>query len=226
MRLLIVSATPYEILPFQQYLEANFEQTKDGLFEREELQIQVLITGVGQLLTAFVLGNLLGRQSFDLLINAGVAGAFDRNLKLGNVVNVESERLGDLGAEDQDGSFIDVHELGLIDNHVAPFENGILPNPTVMQFDFLPNVKALTVNKVHGSDISIAAIQKKYPEVQIESMEGAAFFYAALVADVPFLQIRALSNYVEARNRESWELGLAIEELNKVLVEMIEGFGG
>lgn len=225
MRLLIVAATPYEVLLLQQYLEANFEQSEEGVFQRGELQIQILITGVGQILTAFALGSILSTQSFDLLINAGVAGAFDRNLKLGTVVNVVSERLGDLGAEDRDGSFIDVHELGLIEGNTPPFENDALANPTVMQFDFLPNVKGLTINKVHGSDESIAAIQKKYPNIQIESMEGAAFFYAALMADVPFLQIRAISNYVEARNREAWELGLAIEELNKVLVEMIEGFG-
>ncbi|MEM6697920.1 MAG: futalosine hydrolase [Bacteroidota bacterium] len=226
MRLLIVAATPYEILPLQKYLETNFQQKEEGIFEREELQIQVLVTGVGQMLTAFALGSILSTQSFDLLLNAGVAGAFDRSLKLGAVVNVVSERLGDLGAEDHDGSFIDVHELGLIEGNTSPFENGISPNPTVMQFDFLPNVKALTINKVHGSHQSVAAIQKKYPDVQVESMEGAAFFYAALMADIPFLQIRAISNYVEARNREAWELGLAIEKLNQVLVEMIKGFGG
>ncbi|MEL6941398.1 MAG: futalosine hydrolase [Bacteroidota bacterium] len=225
MRLLIVAATPYEILPLQQYLEANFEQTEEHLFTKGGLQIQILITGVGQMLTAFALGNILNHQSFDLLLNAGVAGAFDRNLKLGEVVNVVSERFGDLGAEDQDGSFIDIHELGLIENNAAPFENGTLANPTVIQFDFLFNVKALTINKVHGSEDSISAIQKKYSDVQIESMEGAAFFYAALMTDIPFLQIRSISNYVEARNREAWELGLAIEKLNQVLVEMIEGFG-
>lgn len=226
MRLLIVAATPYEILPFQQYLEANFQQKEEGVFKQGELQIQLLVTGVGQMLTAFALGSLLSTQSFDLLLNAGVAGAFDRSLKLGTVVNVVSEQFGDLGAEDRDGSFIDIHELGLIEGNVPPFENGILLNPTVMQFDFLTNVKALTINKVHGSDKSVTAIQKQYPDVQIESMEGAAFFYAALMADVPFLQIRAISNYVEARNREAWELGLAIEALNKVLKEMVEGFGG
>ncbi|MEM8526045.1 MAG: futalosine hydrolase [Bacteroidota bacterium] len=225
MQLLLVAATPYEILPLQQYLEANFQQKEERIFERGELQIQVLITGVGQMLTAFALGSILSQKSFDFLLNAGVAGAFDRSLKLGEVVNVVSERFGDLGAEDRDGSFIDVHELGLIDENASPFEKGVLPNPTVMQFDFLQNIKALTINKVHGSATSVAAIQKKYSDVQIESMEGAAFFYAALVANIPFLQIRSISNYVEARNREAWELGLAIEELNKVLIGMIEGFG-
>ena len=224
MRLLIVAATPYEVLPLQEYLESNFEQLEEGLFKREELQIQLLITGVGQMLTAFALGSILSTQSFDLLLNAGVAGAFDRNLKLGAVVNVVSEQFGDLGAEDRDGSFIDIHELGLIDGNAPPFEKSILANPTVMQFDFLPNVKGVTINKVHGSNENVTFIQKKYPNIQIESMEGVAFFYAALMANVPFLQIRAISNYVEARNRAAWELGLAIEELNKVLVEMIEGF--
>jgi futalosine hydrolase len=50
---------------------------------------------------------------------------------------------------------------------------------------------------------------------QIESMEGAAFFYACRQLNVPCLQIRAVSNYVEKRNRDNWHIGLAIKNLNK-----------
>ncbi|MEM9847875.1 MAG: hypothetical protein AAF847_08290 [Bacteroidota bacterium] len=81
----------------------------------------------------------------------------------------------------------------------------------------------MTVNKVHGYEPSIEQITSKYP-VQVESMEGAAFFYAALVSETPFLQIRAISNYVEARNRDNWKLGLAIDNLNEVLVEILKSF--
>lgn len=44
-------------------------------------------------------------------------------------------------------------------------------------------------------------------------MEGAAFFYACLSAGVPCAQVRAVSNYVERRNRAAWKLGDAIAAL-------------
>lgn len=171
-------------------------------------------------LTAFHLGNLLARQSFDLAINAGIAGAFNRALNLGDVMNVTAERFADLGVEESDGTFTDVHELDLIAANEPPFQDGWLLNPSV-DFGFLESCKGLTVNKVHGFQPNIEAVCGKY-EADVESMEGAAFFLACLLADQPFLEIRSISNYVEPRNRAGWDLPLAIENLNKVLVELLE----
>jgi futalosine hydrolase len=53
-------------------------------------------------------------------------------------------------------------------------------------------------------------------------MEGAAFFYACREAGVPCLQIRAVSNYVEKRNRDAWQIGLAVKNLNTFAVELLE----
>jgi futalosine hydrolase len=75
---------------------------------------------------------------------------------------------------------------------------------------------------VHGAEASIQKIRDKYPEIQVESMEGAAFFYACLAAGVPFAEIRSISNRVEPRNRDAWDLPLAIRNLNGVLVGMLE----
>ena len=38
-----------------------------------------------------------------MIINAGIAGAFNRSLKIGDVVQVVSEQFGDLGVEEKDG---------------------------------------------------------------------------------------------------------------------------
>ncbi|MEM9886755.1 MAG: futalosine hydrolase [Bacteroidota bacterium] len=220
MRILIVSATPFEIVPLRDYLEHEFEQKEENIYVRADLEVQILVTGVGQMLTAFAMGSILSQKEFDLLINAGVAGAFDRRLQLGAVVQVASEQFGDLGAEEKDGRFLSIHDLKLIDDNEVPFQDGKLLNTSSTDFDFLPKASGLTVNKVHGNTASIEQIQEKY-NAQIESMEGIAFFYAALMSETPFLEIRAISNYVEARNRESWALGLAIDRLNEVLVKML-----
>jgi futalosine hydrolase len=169
------------------------------------------------------MGKLLAQNEYDLAINVGIAGAFDRKLNMGDVVHVISDRFADLGVEEADGSFTDMHDLGLIKPNTPPFKNGTLVDENSEAFQFLPKVKGLTVNKVHGYTPSIEAIQKKY-EADIESMEGAAFFLACQLAKVSFLQIRSISNYVESRNRENWNLPLAIENLNKTLLEILEVF--
>jgi futalosine hydrolase len=225
MKILITSATPFEIAPLRQHLNAQFWPHSESLFQKEELEVTILVTGIGMTLTALNLGTLFAKQRFDLAINAGIAGAYSTsNLSIGNVVNVVSERFADLGVEEADGHFTDVHELGLVDANAAPFTNGELLNSSA-GFDFLPKAKGLTVNKVHGYQPSIEAILKKYP-ADVESMENAAFFLACLMAGQPFLEIRSISNFVETRNRDAWNLPLAIKNLNDVLIEMVGTMDG
>jgi futalosine hydrolase len=166
---------------------------------------------------------MLRKTKYDLSLQAGIAGAFDRSLRLADVVNVVSERFADLGVEEADGRMTDLFDLGLCEPDAPPFREGRLWNPEAHSpFEFLPKAHGLTVSKVHGAASSIAALRTRYPDAQVESMEGAAFFYACLLEGVPFLQIRAISNYVEPRNRNAWDLPGAIEELNRVLVEIVE----
>lgn len=224
MKILFVSATPFEIAPLQQYLSANFWPSSDTFYQKEALEVQLLVAGVGMTLTAFNLGGLFAKQRFDLAVNMGIAGALDPALVIGAVVNIVSERFADLGVEESDGRFTDVHELGLVDANASPFANGELLNPAA-GFDFLPNAKGLTVNKVHGCQASIDALRRKYL-ADVESMEGAAFFLACLLAGQPFLEIRSISNYVEPRNREAWDLPKAITNLNEVLIDIVSALSG
>lgn len=214
MHILLVAATPFEIAPTIAWLETHFQQSSEGVFEKENLQVQILVTGVGMTATAFQLGHYLAQHRPDWILNAGIAGAFDPSLNLGDVVQIVSERFGDLGVEEADGRFTDMAELGFMPQTMFPNPQSPIPN--------LRSCAGLTVNKVHGAASSIEKIQEKYPEAQVESMEGVAFFYACLAAGVPFIEIRSISNRVEPRNRDAWDLPLAIRELNEVLVGILE----
>jgi futalosine hydrolase len=55
----------------------------------------------------------------------------------------------------------------------------------------------------------------------VESMEGAAFFYACMIEKIPCAQIRAVSNFIEKRNRDNWNIALAIKNLNETAIEII-----
>lgn len=221
MRILIVSATGFEVEPLQLFLKSRLVQTGPAQYRGHGITVSVLVTGVGLPLTAFAMGKVLAAQSYDLAINAGIAGALDRQLAIGDVVQVVVEAFADLGIEEADGRFSSVHSLGLLPPSQAPFRDGLLYNDDSGEGDFLPRVQGLSVNKVHGKKGSIARLRAAYPQAQVESMEGAAFFYACLSEGLPFMQIRAISNYVEARDREKWDIPLAIDNLNKVLIEML-----
>jgi futalosine hydrolase len=212
MKILIVSATTFEVQPTLDFLAQNKEKIN--------VHIDFLITGIGMVATTFQLTKKLQNADYQLVINAGIAGAYSKDeLKLGDVVNVVCEQFSDIGAEDKDGSFIDFFQNGLINANEFPFRNGEMLNSAGAEFDFLPLAKGLTRNTTSGFLPNIEKL-KSY-QADVETMEGAAFFYVCLQSEVNFLQIRAISNYVEARNRENWKMKEAIEKLNEVLTSFL-----
>lgn len=209
-KLILVSATSFEIEPTLQYLSPG--RLQDDLFQLGDWQIQVCITGIGMTHTAFALGRLQG-QHFDLAINAGLAGSFE-DLKKGTVVSVTSDYFADLGAEDGD-QFLTLDQLGFGQAEVYP--NKLYAHSVLRA---LAQKRGITVNTVHGKQVSIHQLLQRYP-AETESMEGAAFFMAANAFDWNCAQIRAISNRVEKRNRADWEIGLAVKELNIILLELL-----
>jgi futalosine hydrolase len=221
MHTLLLSATPFEVMPLLDHVERHWVSRGQGKYQNGSRTMSVLVSGVGAVATAWHLGQYLAVEKPDLVIHAGIAGAFDRSLALGDVVSVTEDFFGDLGVEEADGRFSSLFDLSLLDLNQAPFQSGILRVPTAEGGGFLPQVRGTTVNKVHGTAASIARFLEKYPDVQVESMEGAAAFFACQTAQVPCLQIRSISNYVEPRNRAAWDIPLAIQSLGAVLIEML-----
>jgi futalosine hydrolase len=210
MRIIVVAATAAEIAP----LVAELRGRDD---------IDVLTTGVGMVATAARCAQALSRNPYQLALNFGVCGSFDRSLPPGTVVHVVSDRIAELGAEDG-AAFLTVQQMGLLGADEFPFTTGKLVNvtpPANAVLRALPTVSGITVNTVHGKADSIAAIVERF-QPQVESMEGAAFMYACLIHDVPFAQVRAVSNVVERRNREAWKLAEAIDSLNAVARSILD----
>ncbi|MEM6878333.1 MAG: futalosine hydrolase [Bacteroidota bacterium] len=206
---------------------SNDQEQEQTLFHKGETELKVLISGVGLTATAFALGRASNTNPYRLAIQAGIGGAIDRSLALGQLVRVASDRFADLGAEDQDGSLINLQELGFMpEGSNSPFN----PDGTLSPMDEksqaslidLPYVAGISVNKVHGSTTSIERLREKYPTAQVESMEGAAFFYACNVMGWPALQLRSISNYVEARDKANWTIKEAIASLNEGLIRLLD----
>ena len=215
MKILLVAATHFEIEGILLALsaDANTHTPK---------QVEYLVTGPGIFHTAYEFGRYLNGKQFDLALNVGIAGVFHKSVPLGTVFNVVEDCFADFGAEDGN-DYLSAFEIGLVNGNQFPFEgsklkNRNLGNPRVLnQF---PEAKGITVNTVHGSASSIKKLTGRI-DADIESMEGAAFFYICRVNNVPCLQIRAVSNYIERRNRKAWNIPLALDNLSAAVVEII-----
>jgi futalosine hydrolase len=207
MEILLAAATDLELDPIRQHMEGQGHV------------YTYLTTGVGMVATTHALTKELGQASFDLAINVGIAGSFDKDLEPGRVVTVSEDRFADLGAESPDG-FLDVFEMDLADPNGRPFDHGSL-GMTINFETGIPEVRGITVNKVHGLQDSIDHITAKYAP-QVESMEGAAFYYCCALANVPAVQVRAISNRVEPRNKDNWEVEKALENLSTAVPELIQ----
>jgi futalosine hydrolase len=224
MRILLVAATADELSP----LIAEFKVPVDELRRNgycsifsqdgEQASSAILVTGVGMVSTAFVLGVHLTTHSYDLVVNLGIAGSFDRDIAPGELVEISKDTSSELGAEDGD-SFLTIGQLGFGEDTFYPSKKLSDLYNLFNNFNLKP-ATAITVNTVHGNERSIEKVSLRL-QPQIESMEGAAFFYACKKFNIPCLQIRAVSNYVEKRNRDSWMIGLAINTLNNFAVEFL-----
>jgi futalosine hydrolase len=222
LNITLVSATPFEVAPTIQWLESLSPPGSNNEFTIGGHRISVLVTGVGPVATTWKLAGYLYGNKPDLMINAGIAGAYDRSLALGDVVLVGEEQLADTGAEESDGRLISLFDMNLLDPDEFPYRGGRLVNPDMENAHFLRQVRGLTVSRATGTEASISALTSKYPDAQTESMEGAAVFYCCLLSGVRFLEIRSVSNYVEPRNRAGWNIPLAVSSLNEVLKELLQ----
>ena len=224
MRVLVVAATEAEVSPFVGGLRrVAAVGPRVTRYQGGNHEIDVLISGVGMVATATWCSRVLSAERFDVALDLGVCGSFKPEIFPGSVVHVVSDRLVELGAEDGD-AFLTIQEMALLGDDEFPFTGGRLVNaspPVLGPLSSMRAVNGITVNTVHGNDESIARVTKRFaPEV--ETMEGAAFMYACLIQDVPFAQVRAVSNAVERRNRAAWKLDEAIANLGAVARQMLD----
>ena len=216
MNILLVSATYLEIEPL--LLQFQLEQEVNQKLKRytyNKHKIDVLIPGVGMTCTAYWMGKTLNSKIYDVAINLGIAGSFNENIKIGETVNIISDQISEIGAEDGD-SFLSTTDLGFTEEEL-PLK--LLQDNSII--NSLTKVSAITVNTTHGNDISIQKIKERF-NPQVESMEGAAFFYACLLEGITCAQIRTISNKVERRNKDNWDIPLAVKNLCDTGLKIIQ----
>jgi futalosine hydrolase len=191
-------------------------------------EIMVLVAGVGSISTAWEMQKWFSVNGKpDLAINAGIAGSYKEEIKIGNVVMPLTDCFADSGIEDGN-NFLTLSEAGLISANEFPFSGGLIHTDPLFAGELRGIVKAvnaITVNTATGSDTTRDRMVKKY-NPDIETMEGATFFYICTREKIHFLALRAISNIVEIRNKNNWDIKLALlnlaEKLNEVFLTIVK----
>ncbi len=183
------------------------------------IEVRVVISGVGAVAAALSTQAVLADFVADLVISAGIGGAFPGSgLKVGDVALASEIVQADLGAWDA-GQFLPLAALGL---EVAPGNAGCFECWPAGRDLALPCGPFVTVSSVTGSEAGADELLRRVPGALIEGMEGAGVAHAALLAGVPMTEVRGVSNLVGPRDRSAWRIGAALAALDMGLKAVLE----
>jgi futalosine hydrolase len=211
--ILVVAATAKEIKPF-------IELTRTGNFNNAD----ILLSGIGLTASTYHLAKQLALKKYDLVIQAGVAGCFDLKIPLGVVVAVKQDAIADQSVVEL-ARLKTLFDLNLVPQDQYPYKKGWLinSNKDVLKKTKLKIVKGISVNQITTSKQMIEFYREAFDPVT-ESMEGAALHYVCLMENVPFVQIRSISNYIGERNKKKWDMMDSIANLNDTLIKTISNY--
>ncbi|MDF2192220.1 futalosine hydrolase [Paraflavitalea sp. CAU 1676] len=215
MHILLVAATTFEIQPVTDYIQQHSNSIHPHA-------VSILVAGIGSMATTYHLTRQIAGNKPDFIIQAGIGGSFSPHFQPGRVVLVDAEMIGDLGVE-EGGHFKDLFDMGLQQDEPGTTNARWLKNPHVSNWEGLglALVRGITVNEITTDPLRIKHFQQNTPAT-VESMEGAALHYVCLRENIPFMQIRAVSNMVGVRDKQQWKMKEAIVALNEQLINIIK----
>jgi futalosine hydrolase len=113
--------------------------------------------------------------------------------------------------------FYSMEDLGLEDKIDSVLKDGFIINATAVPEEFkdLLRVNAATVNSLQTEPKINTERSQKF-NAQVESMEGAALSYVCAQYQLPYVQLRAISNYAGERDKSKWEIAKAVEGLGRI----------
>ncbi len=222
MRILITAAEEEEIITAKQAYNSLVQDLKN------RINVTFMLTGIGTTSTTYRLTKELCNSNlkYDLVVNIGIAGSFSLDHPIGSIARIEREFFGDLGFETFSG-FQTLFDYKILDENTHPFKNGALIAPILEtkiedSIKDIPKATSVTVQTVSGLPEKREQLIKGFTP-QIESMEGAAFFYICILENIPFIELRSVSNEVGERDRSKWNIPLALDSLKEGVKKLLTG---
>lgn len=221
----LVAAVELELAPLRPWLAAAAPATigrKPATRARlDGLPVVLLACGMGKTNAAQALTALLEREPVRAVLNLGVGGAFPgAGLAVGDVALADAEIYADEGVETPAG-WISTEEIGIPLLETAacrrfnafPLDGARVERAARRLTEAGHAVRVgpfVTVSCCSGTARRGAELAARFGAL-CESMEGAALAHVCALYDVPFLELRGISNLVEDRDLSRWRLRAAAE---------------
>jgi len=189
---------------------------KELAFLEPQPHVEVLVTGVGPVEAAASVSRALAQSRPELVINAGLAGAFKESAEIGEGVVVSDDTFAlclETGAP-----------IALPDNaHVVDRASSDLALVDRLVELGFHSVRGVTVSQVTALDGTAARLASQ--GVGVETMEGFAVLRAAEIAGVPAIEVRGISNLAGDRSRSGWDFDAGARGLERVLNALLSLLG-
>lgn len=197
-----------------------------------------LTSGIGKTNASHATTILIEKFSPGVIIHFGVGGAYPSSgLKTGDIAVAEKEVYGDEGVCLKDG-FHTSEVIGipfLVKKRKRyfnefPLDKKLLRNMfnylkiTHCPLPLAPKIKSgpfVTVSTCTGTLKRARELEKRFNAI-CENMEGAAVAHICTLYGIPLVEIRGISNIVEDRDTSKWDLRLAAEKCQKVVMELLK----
>ena len=185
-----------------------------------------LALGVGKIAAASALTRALCKDRPDAVLLFGVCGAYpDRHLRSGvqelqilDLCTVASEIVVDDGVQMPDG-FRDLEQLELA--RIGPYLADTALTGRIGALLDCPSVCGATVSTGAGVD-ALSQVFALRSGASVESMEGAAVASVCEHFEVPYAQLRVVSNRTGDRDKGAWDLDGAIDRLGRAMNTVLE----
>lgn len=178
--------------------------------------VEMLVTGVGPVEAACAVSRALAQGPVDLIVNAGIAGAFADAADVGDSV-VVADDFFELGIETGEAIVLPENQR-LVDR--AASDVTLVDRLAEAGF---PVVRGVTVSRVTSTDASAQRLRAF--GAGIESMEGFAVLRAAEIAGVPAIQVRGISNIVGDRGASRWDFGAGVRATERIVNALFDLLG-
>lgn len=197
-------------------------------------EVSVVVCGIGQANAAQAVTSILETAKPGLLILGGCAGAYPGSgLAVGDVAVASEEIYADLGVN-APGGFLSMEDAGLalLDTGGGVYSSIPIKAGAALHPDLFSGLgfkaaagRFLTVSTVSGTLARGKELFGRYGAL-CENMEGAAAAQVALLYGADLIELRGISNLVEDRDRDSWDIGLAGANCAKAIERLIGGWKG
>ena len=181
---------------------------KELAFFRAHPHVEMLVTGVGPVEASAAVSRALAQSSYDLVVSAGIAGAFEGAAELGEGVVVTDEML-ELDLET--GAPIALPDGAHVVNRAA---SDLTLVDRLVELGFRA-VRGVTVPRVTATDGTARRLASF--GVGVETMEGFAVLRSAEIAGVPAIEVRGISNVVCDREKSRWDFAAGVRGVENIL---------